>query len=54
VNLKQVGITEYAKFLSMIQLRWVNLQCERAKLVKRQNLPDNDMWDVDVTFKYYY
>jgi len=52
VSLKQVGITEFAEFLSMIQLRWVNLQCERAKLTKRQNLPD--MWDIDVTFKYYY
>ena len=54
VSLTQVGITEFAEFLSLIQLRWVNLQCERAKLTKRQNLPDNDMWDIDVTFKYYY
>lgn len=54
VNLKQVGITEFAEFLSMIQLRWVNLQCERVKLVKKQNMPDNDLWDVDINFKYYY
>jgi len=54
VNLREVGITEFAEFLSMIQLRWVNLQCERVKLTKKQNLPDNDLWDVDITFKYYY
>lgn len=54
VNLRQVGITEFAEFLSMIQLRWANLQCERVKLTKKQNLPDNDLWDVDINFKYYY
>lgn len=54
VNLRQVGITEFAEFLSTIQLRWVNLQCERVKLTKKQNLPGNDLWDVDITFKYYY
>jgi len=54
VNLRQVGIMEFAEFISMIQLRWVNLQCERVKLVKKQNMPDNDLWDVDINFKYYY
>ncbi len=54
VNLREVGITEFAQFLSMIQLRWVNLQCERVKLTKKQNLPGNDVWDVDITFKYYF
>ena len=54
VNLREVGITEFSEFLSMIQLRWVNLQCERVKLTKKQNVPDNDLWDVDITFKYYY
>lgn len=54
VNLTQVSIMEFAEFLSTIQLRWVNLQCERVKMTKKQNLPDNDIWDVDITFKYYY
>lgn len=54
VNLRQVGITEFAEFLSMIQLRWINLQCERVKLSKNQNVPNNDLWDMDMTFKYYY
>ncbi len=52
VNLKQIDIVKFAKFLSMIQLRWANLQCNRVKLTKKQGLPD--MWDVDIEFKYYY
>jgi hypothetical protein len=54
VNLRQVSITEFAEFLSTIQLRWANLQCERIKLTKKENMPDNDLWDVDITFKYYF
>ncbi|MCH7558276.1 MAG: hypothetical protein IIB56_12590 [Planctomycetes bacterium] len=52
VNLKQIDIVKFAEFLSMIQLRWANLQCNRVKLTKKQGLPD--MWDVDIEFKYYY
>ena len=54
VDLKQVDIRKFARFLSMMQLRWANLQCEQLKLTKKQNLPDNDIWDVDIKFKYYY
>lgn len=54
VDLRQVDIVRFAKFLSMIQLRWANLQCERAKLTKKEGLADNDAWDVDIEFKYYY
>jgi len=54
VDLKQIDIRKFARFLSMMQLRWPNLQCEQLKLTKKQNLPDNDMWDVDIKFKYYY
>jgi len=52
VSLKQVEIVKFARFLSMIQLRWANLQCNRVKLTKKAGLPD--MWDVDIEFKYYY
>ncbi len=52
VNLKQVDITKFAKFLSTIQLRWANLQCAQVKLTKKKGLPDT--WDVDLDFKYYY
>ena len=52
VELKQVDITRFAKFLFTIQLRWANLQCEDVKLAKKPGLPD--MWDVDIEFRYYY
>lgn len=54
VDLRQIDIVRFTKFLSMIQLRWVNLQCERLKLTKKEGLADNDVWDVDIEFKYYY
>jgi len=54
VDLKQVDIAKFAKFLSLIQLRYAGLQCESVKLTKKENLPDNNMWDVDIRFKYYY
>jgi len=54
VDLKEVNIVKFAKFLSMVQLRWIDLQCESAKLTKKENLPGNDVWDVDIRFKYYY
>ena len=54
VDLKQVDMVKFAKFLSMIQLRWADLQCESIKLTKKENLLGNDIWDVDIKFKYYY
>lgn len=54
VDLKQVDIVKFARFLSMIQLRWANLQCESVKLTRKENLPSNDVWDADIKFKYYY
>lgn len=54
VDLKEVDIVRFARFLSMIQLRWASLQCERAKLTKKQGMPNSDIWDVDIEFKYYY
>jgi hypothetical protein len=52
VDLKQIDIVTFANFLSMIQFRWADLQCERVKLTKKKGVPD--MWDVDIEFKYYY
>jgi hypothetical protein len=54
IDLKEIDIRKFARFFSMMQLRWPNLQCERLKLSKKQNLPDNDIWDVDMELKYYY
>ncbi len=53
VSLKDVDITKFVKFLSTIQLRWADLQCEKLrKLKKKEGFPDR--WDVDLEFKYYY
>ncbi len=54
IDLKQIDIQKFAAFLSEIQISWANLQCDRIKLTKKQNLPDNDLWDVDMELKYYY
>lgn len=54
VDLKQVDIVKFTKFLSKILVLWVDLQCESVKLTKKDNLPDNDMWDVDIKFRYIY
>jgi hypothetical protein len=52
VSLKQIDIVKFSEFLSTIQLRWANLQCNRVKLTQKPGLPD--MWDVDIEFRYYY
>lgn len=52
VSLKQIDVVKFAEFLSTIQLRWANLQCNRVKLTQKPGLPD--VWDVDIEFKYYY
>ena len=52
VVLKQVNIASFADFLSKIQLRWANLQCENVTLTQKKGL--KDVWKVDLDFKYYY
>ena len=52
VALKQIDIVTFSRFLTEIQYRWPNLQCERVKLSKQKDLPD--IWDVDIELEYYY
>jgi len=52
VDLEDVSIAQFSRFLSTIQLRWANLQCGQIKLSKRKG--QTDKWDVDLQFKYYY
>lgn len=52
VNLTDIDIARFARFLSTIELRWANLQCTSVELTKKKGMPD--MWDVDLDFKYYY
>ena len=52
IILKQIDITRFAEFISTLQLRWPNLQCEMVKLTYLKGL--KDAWKVDVKFKYYF
>jgi len=52
VTLKTVNIEKFAGFLSIIELRWANLQCTRLKLTRQKGLPD--LWKGEVRFKYYH
>ncbi|MHC4396426.1 MAG: hypothetical protein ACYS1A_12305 [Planctomycetota bacterium] len=50
--LNEVDVAKFARFLSSLQLRWANLQCEKVKLTKKEGLPDD--WKINLDFKYYY
>lgn len=52
VSLAGVSIVQAARFLSTIQMMWVNLSCERVRLTKKAGMPDQ--WDMDMTFQYDY
>jgi hypothetical protein len=52
VHLKDISIVQAARFLSMMQATYVNLQCDKIQLTKRKDLPDK--WVVDLDFIYYY
>jgi len=52
VTINEIDITNFARFLSNLQLTWANLQCQKVILTKKQALPD--AWKVDLTLKYYY
>jgi hypothetical protein len=49
---KEVDIVKIAKFLSVIQKRWSNLQCTKIKLNQKKGLKDK--WDADIDFEYFY
>jgi hypothetical protein len=50
----QVSMVPFAKFLSLMQLRWSALQCDEIKLNKVKAEGQPDLWTVDVDFKYYF
>jgi hypothetical protein len=52
VILSDVDIVQACNFLSTIQSSWVNLECQKGELKKKEGAPDR--WDVDLSFKYTY
>ena len=52
VTINDVDIETLAKFLSVILIRWPELQCDLLKLTKLNVGKDN--WKVSIKFTYYY
>lgn len=52
VSIKTIGIKNFARFLSMIMLRWPDLQCDNLTLKKLKGNPDN--WKATIKFTYFY
>jgi len=51
VAIDKIDIERFAKFLSVIRMRWVNLQCTNITLAKLKG--EKDAWKADVRFMYY-
>ncbi|MGB8227130.1 MAG: hypothetical protein WCE45_09765 [Sedimentisphaerales bacterium] len=51
VAIDQIDIERLAKFLSVMRMRWVNLQCTNISLVKLKG--EKDAWKADIRFVYY-
>ena len=52
VTINDVDIENLAKFLSVILIRWPELQCDNLRLTKLKIGKDN--WKVTIKFTYYY
>jgi len=52
VKLKEIDITTFTKFMSMIQARWPKLQCNTLKLTQKKGIAD--VWTIDIEFKYFF
>ena len=52
IILQKVDIKSFAEFLSSIQRRWANLECESIDIDRQKGLVD--AWKVTLKFKYYY
>lgn len=51
VTINKIDIERLAKFLSIMRMRWVNLQCTNITLSKLKG--EKDAWKADVRFLYY-
>ena len=52
ITLKDISITQFAKFISTIQIRWANLQCKSIKLTQRKG--QKDKWNIKLEFQYFF
>ncbi len=51
IILDDLSIVQIARFMSTMQMRWVDLQCESVKLTKSK--AGKDTWKSDMDFKYF-
>jgi hypothetical protein len=51
ITIDRIDIERLAKFLSVMHMRWVNLQCTNLTLIKLKD--EKDTWKADVRFIYY-
>jgi hypothetical protein len=51
LTIDKIDIERLAKFLSLMHMRWVNLQCTNVTLAKLKG--EKDAWKADVRFIYY-
>lgn len=52
ITLKDVGVVQACKFLSMIQLDWPHLECTAVHLTQDKTTPDR--WTVKLEFTYFF
>lgn len=51
ITIDRINIEKLAKFLSVMHMRWVNLQCSNLTLTKIKG--EKNLWKADVRFIYY-
>jgi hypothetical protein len=51
VTIDRIDIERLAKFLSVMHMRWVNLQCSNVTMTKIKG--EKNVWKADVRFIYY-
>ena len=51
ITLNKVGIEKFARFVSLMQIRWPNLKCSQLRLNKVKGA--KNIWKADIRFTYY-
>lgn len=51
ITIEKINIERFTKFLSVMHMRWSNLQCTNLTLSKIKG--EKDLWKADVRFVYY-
>ncbi|MFH1616455.1 MAG: hypothetical protein ABIG61_15380, partial [Planctomycetota bacterium] len=52
VSIKEVDMEKFSQFLSMLLLRWPDLQCDQLKLTKLPAGPDSWKANLKLTYNY--